>query len=237
MPGPRMPTKLEDGLPPLPTLFRPEALREGQDALARAVAEAPRAGAGALFWVRSLARVEAAVVLEPEQPLRAARPALLAGAAAMANAFAALGPAEVPVEIRWPATLLVNAGEVGRLRLVAPEGAAEEEVPAWLVLGVECRYAELRGMEPGEMPDRTSLEGEGFDVPPAELIAAWARHLMAVLADWQDRGHKRLAERVLPRLVREPWMGQAKRGLDPVSFDLVLEEGGARRTFPLKDAA
>jgi biotin-(acetyl-CoA carboxylase) ligase len=233
-----MPTKLKDGLPPLPTLFRPEALREGQDALARAVAEAPRAGAGALFWVRSLARVEAAVVLEPEQPLRAARPALLAGAAALADAFAALGPPEIPVEIRWPATLLVNAGVVGRARLVAPEGAAEDSVPDWLVLGIECRFAELRGVEPGEMPDRTSLEGEGFtDTTPAEIAAAWARHLMAVLADWQERGHRRLAERVLPRLLREEWMGQAKRGLDPVSFDLILEEAGARRIVPLKDAA
>ncbi|MCS6933487.1 MAG: biotin/lipoate--protein ligase family protein [Acetobacteraceae bacterium] len=232
-----MPTRLDDGLPPLPTLFRPEALREGQDALARAVAEAPRAGAGALFWVRSLARVEAAVVLEPEQPLSAARPVLLAGAAALADAFAALGPAELPVEIRWPATLLVNAGEVGRLRLVSPEGAAEDAVPEWLVLGLECRYAVLRGVEPGEMPERTTLEGEGFDVPPAEIVAAWARHLMAVLSDWQERGHRRLAERVLPRLLREPWMGEARRGLDPVTFDLVLEEGGTRRTVPLKDSA
>jgi biotin-(acetyl-CoA carboxylase) ligase len=232
-----MPTKLDDGLPPLPTLFRPEALREGQDALARAVAEAPHAGAGALFWVRSLARVEAAVVLEPEQPLRAARPALLAGAAALADAFAALGPPEIPVEIRWPATLLVNSGVVGRARLVAPDGAAEGAVPEWLVLGIECRFAELRGVEPGEMPDRTSLEGEGFtDTTPAELTAAWARHLMAVLADWQERGHRRLAERVLPRLLREDWMGKATRGFDPVSFDLILDEGGARRTVCLKDA-
>jgi biotin-(acetyl-CoA carboxylase) ligase len=233
-----MPKTLEDGLPPLPTLFRPEALREGQDALARAVAEAPRAGAGALFWVRSLARVEAAVVLEPEQTLCAARPALLAGAAALADAFAALGPPEVPVEIRWPATLLVNAAVVGRARLVAPDSTAEDEVPEWLALGIEVRFAELRGVEPGDVADRTSLEGEGFtDITPAELTAAWARHLMAVLADWQDRGHKRLADRVLPRLVREDWMGKAKRGLDPVSFDLILDEDGVRRTIPLKDAA
>jgi biotin-(acetyl-CoA carboxylase) ligase len=233
-----MPKTLEDGLPPLPTLFRPEALREGQDALARAVAEAPRAGAGALFWVRSLARVEAAVVLEPEQTLCAARPALLAGAAALADAFAALGPPEVPAEIRWPATLLVNAAVVGRARLVAPDSTAEDEVPEWLALGIECRFAELRGVEPGEIADRTSLEGEGFtDVNPAEIIAAWARHLMAVLADWQDLGHRRLAERVLPRLTREDWMGKAKRGLDPVSFDLILDEDGVRRTVALKDAA
>jgi biotin-(acetyl-CoA carboxylase) ligase len=228
----------DDGLPPLPTLFRPEALREGQDALARAVAEAPRAGAGALFWVRSQARVEAAVVLEPEQPLRAARPALLAGAAALADAFAALGPPEVAVTIRWPATLLVMQGEVGQARLVVPDGATEDGVPEWLVLGIECRFAERRGAEPGETVQLTSLEGEGFtDTTPAEIVAAWARHLMAVLAEWQGQGHKRLADRVLPRLVREPWMGEAKRGLDPVSFDLVLEDAGTRRAIPLKDAA
>ncbi len=229
--------RTDSGLPSLPTVFRPEPLREGRTPCPMPRRAPPAAGAGALFWVRSFARVEAAVVLEPEQPLEAARPVLLAGAAAMADALAALGPPEIPVTIRWPATLLVNEGVVGGLRLVVPEGVADEEVPPWLVLGVECRFAEYRGIEPGEIPDRTSLEAEGFsDVGPADIVAAWARHLMAVIAEWQERGHKPLADRILPRLMREAWMGRARRGLDPRRFDLVLEENGTRRVLPLKEA-
>ncbi|HWT08465.1 MAG TPA: biotin/lipoate--protein ligase family protein, partial [Roseomonas sp.] len=64
---------MSEGLPDLPSVFTPiVALREGGDAMARAVAMAPDHGAGTLAWVRSWARVEAAVVLEPEQPLSAA---------------------------------------------------------------------------------------------------------------------------------------------------------------------
>jgi hypothetical protein len=60
---------------------------------------------------------------------------------------------------------------------------------------------------------------------------------MAVIAEWQERGHKPLADRILPRLTREAWMGRARRGLDPRRFDLVLEEDGTRRILPLKEAA
>jgi biotin-(acetyl-CoA carboxylase) ligase len=232
-----MTTRIAAGLPPLPTLFRPEALREGADAATHAAARAAAAGAGALFWVRSSARAEAAVVLEPEQALAAARPAWLAASAALMDALAALGPPEIPVALRWPATVLVNGAEAARVRLIAPPGAAEDAVPEWLVVGFEARVAVVPGVEPGEMDARTTLEGEGFDAEPAELVAAWARHLMAVLSDWQARGHRRLAERILPRLLREEWMGDAKRGLDPVTFDLVLEDAGARRVHALRDAA
>ncbi|MBY0329171.1 MAG: biotin/lipoate--protein ligase family protein, partial [Acetobacteraceae bacterium] len=71
-------------MPDLPSPFRPVALREGADAMARAVALAPEQGAGTLTWVGALRRAEAAVVLEPELPLGAARLALHAAANALA---------------------------------------------------------------------------------------------------------------------------------------------------------
>lgn len=223
----------------LPSLFHPVALREGADALARAVALAPTRGAGTLAWVAAYSRAEAAVVLEPEMPLRTARLAFHAAANALADTLAALGPPEVPVELRWPGTVLVNGGACGRLALAAPPGAAEEAVPDWLVVGMELRLAFPEGYEPGTNPGTTSLQEEGFgrEICAADLTAAWARHLMAGLDDWQARGPRRLAEHYLARLADEPATRGMRRGLDPASGDLVLEgRDGTRRVLPLREA-
>lgn len=223
---------LGEGLPDLPPVFGPiHALREGGDALARAVALAPEHGAGCLVWVRAYARAEAAVVLEPEQPLAAARPALLAAAAAMADALAALGPPQAEIALRWPATLVVNRGAVGTARLAAPPGVAEGAVPDWLVVGVEVRRALPAGTEPGADPGHTALLEEGFDeADAAELTAAWARHLMAGLHEWQARGFARLAERYLGWLEQDEAQAGARRGLDPATGDLVLQRPDGART-------
>lgn len=227
---------MSEGLPDLPSVFTPIiALREAGDAMARAVAEAPRHGAGTLVWVRSWGRIEAAVVLEPEQPLAAARPALLAALSAFADAAGAYGPPEIPLTFDWPATIRVNGGVVGTARLAAPPGCAEDAVPDWLVVGIELAFAAAE-REPGRDPGRTTLAEEGYsDVTPAELTAAWARHLMATLADWQARGFRILAERYLARL--DPACGAGgRRGIDPATGDLVVSRGAGRERHPLAEA-
>jgi hypothetical protein len=73
-------------LPELASGFTPVApLREAGDAMARTGVLAPADGAGTLAWVRSAARIEAALAPEPEQPGRFA--------AASAQALARRGPA------------------------------------------------------------------------------------------------------------------------------------------------
>jgi biotin-(acetyl-CoA carboxylase) ligase len=227
---------VDTGLPDLPSLFEPVvALREGGDALSRAVELAPARGAGTLVWVRAYARVEAAVVLEPEMPLGPARLAFHAAANALADALSALAPPEAGVALRWPGTAVVNLGECGSVRLASPPGAAEDAVPDWLVVGMELRLAFPAGHETGHTPDRTSLEEEGFDgIGPAELTAAWARHLMAGLDEWQARGPQRVAERYLARLLDEAGTPGLRRGIDPATGALVLDrKGGARERRPL----
>lgn len=228
---------MSEGLPELPSVFTPIIpLREAGDAMARAIAEAPRHGAGCLVWVRSWSRIEAAVVLEPEQPLAAARPALIAALAAFADAAGALGPPEVPLTFDWPATIRVNGGVVGQARLAAPPGCAEADIPPWLVVGIEAAFADVAEAEPGRDPGRTTLFEEGFnETTPAEMTAAWARHLMANLADWQAGGFRVVAERYLARL--DPSLAEgARRGLDPATGDLVIQRGAARERRPLAEA-
>jgi hypothetical protein len=213
-------------LPPLPSLFSPVALREGGDAMAEAVRLAPVQGAGTLAWVGAYARAEAALVLEPELPLAEARLALLAGCTALADALAADAPTEIPGPFRGSATRLVTGAECCRLALTAPSGAAADAVPDWLVLGMEIALQPRESAEPGLAPDRTTLAEEGWEAPDAALLtAAWARHLMAGLDDWQARGPRRLCEHFLARLA-----GHAgRRGIDPKTGDLLLPD----RRIPL----
>lgn len=226
--------EVSEGLGSLPSVFTPiVALHEGDDAMACAVELAPVHGAGTLAWVRSRTRIAAAAVLEPEEALAVARPALLAAMAAFADAIGALGPPEIPLLFDWPSTVRVNGAVVGRAQLAAPPHCAEAEVPDWVVVGVEAAFADPSAVEPGRDPSRTTLFDEGWgETTPAEITAAWARHLMATLADWQARGFPALAGRYLPRL--DPALGAgARRGLDPASGDLVIERGGARERLPL----
>jgi biotin-(acetyl-CoA carboxylase) ligase len=205
--------------------------------MARAMALAAERGAGTLAWVRSAARAEAAVVLEPEMPLAAARLAFLAAANALADALAAFGPPEIPVEFAWPGRLLVNGAGCGTVRLAAPPGAAEDAMPDWLVVGMEVRLTLSLPMEPGEVPDLTALTEEGWEpLSATELTAAWARHLMAGLDDWQARGPKRLSERYLARLAESRDLPGLRRGIDPATGDLVLEQEGARSRRALAEA-
>ncbi len=224
-------------LPDLPSVFDPVPLREGGDAMARAVALATERGAGTLAWVRSAARAEAAVVLEPELPLAAARLAFLTAANALADALAADGPPEIPVEFDWPGTLRVNGAACGMLRLAAPPGCAEAETPAWLVVGMEARLTLTLAQEPGEVPDLTGLAEEGWEgLTAAELTAGWARHLMAGLDDWQARGPRRLTERFLARLADARDVVGLRRGIDPATGDLVLDRDGVRTSRSLREA-
>ena len=161
---------------------------------------------------------------------------MLAALGAFADACGALGPPESPITFAWPHVFKVNGGNAGLARLAAPQGAREDAVPDWIVVGIEARFTGREGEQPGTDPGRTTLLDEGFsDTDPTELTAAWARHLMAGLADWQARGFRVLAERYLARLERGPGE-DGKRGLDPATGDLLLEQDGARRRFALAAA-
>jgi BirA family transcriptional regulator, biotin operon repressor / biotin---[acetyl-CoA-carboxylase] ligase len=227
---------LATGLTDLPSLFTPVMLREGGDALSRAVALAPLRGAGTLVWVRAYGRAEAAVVLEPEMPLGSARLAFHAAANALADTLAAQGPPEITLGLRWPDRVLLNLGACGRVRLAVPPGAGLEAVPDWLVVGMELRLAFPEGHEAGHDPGTTCLAEEGFEeITAAGLTTGWARHLMAGLDEWQARGARRVAERYLARLLDEAETPGLRRGIDSATGDLVLERAGARERRALPE--
>lgn len=74
----------------LPPPFRPVVLREVGDAFAHACAHGGELGAGTLVFVGRFDLAEFAVVLEPDEPLAAARCAFYAAMVALADALALL---------------------------------------------------------------------------------------------------------------------------------------------------
>jgi hypothetical protein len=202
MPQVRLPHRPALDLPPP---FRLVTLREVGDAFKHAQSVAAAEGAGTLVHVGRFDLVEFAVVLEPEEVLRAARRVLYAGLAALADALAVHAPPEKPIRFVWPDAIEVDGGLIGGARLAWPRDAGEDQIPPWLVFGATIRTVSMSHQEPGLRPLSAALEDEGFDdLGSGALVESFARHLMVMLDAWQDGGFAGVAESYLSRLPPAP---------------------------------
>jgi biotin-(acetyl-CoA carboxylase) ligase len=207
----------------LPPAFRLVSLREVGDAFARAQEIAADEGAGTLVWVGRFDLVEFAVVLEPDEPLRAARRALYAGMAALADALAVHAPPEKPIAFDWPDAIRVDGGLVGGGRLAWPQDAREDAPPAWLVFGTSVRTVTMSDAASGLRPIEAALEDEGFDdLGSGRLVESFARQLMVLIDAWQESGFGVVAQSYLTRLSAEP---DVERTIDGVGDLLVRRKG------------
>jgi hypothetical protein len=185
----------------LPPAFRLVSLREAGDAFARAREIAGDEGAGTLVWVGRFDLVEFAVVLEPDEPLRAARRAFYAGMAALADALAVHAPPEKPIAFDWPDAIRVDRGLVGGGRLAWPTDAREDAPPPWLVFGATVRTVAMSDGTAGLRPIEAALEDEGFDdLGSGRLVESFARQLMVLIDAWQESGFDVVARSYLTRL-------------------------------------
>lgn len=209
----------------LPPAFRLVSLREVGDAFARAQEIAAEEGAGTLVWVGRFDLVEFAVVLEPDEPLRAARRALYAGMAALADALAVHAPPEKPIAFDWPDAIRVDGGLVGGGRLAWPANASEDKPPAWLVFGATVRTVAMSDGTSGLRPIEAALEDEGFgDVGSGRLVESFARQLMVLIDAWQESGFGVVAQSYLTRLPAAP---DTERTIDGAGDLLVRRKGKA----------
>jgi biotin-(acetyl-CoA carboxylase) ligase len=187
----------------LPPPFRVVTLREAGDAFAYASAHAADLGAGTLVFVGRFNVAEFAVVLEPDEPLTTARRGFYAGMTALADALAALAPAETPIAIEWPDRLKIGRGLVGGGRFGWPCSADEQVRPDWLVFGAVIRLVST-GAVAALDPSSTSLTDEGYEEVGAErLVEGFTRHLMVTFDRWQEGNFAALAESYLRRLLLE----------------------------------
>ena len=218
----------------LPPLYDVVPLRELGDAFAHACAIADDRGAGTLVWVRRFDLAEFAVVLEPEVSLTEARHAFYVGMNALGDALCTHAPPETPIGFDWPDAIRVDGVLVGGGRLGCPSGVAEGAVPPWLVFSAMVRTAAMGGGEPGARPLLGALDETGFeDVDAGEIVASFARHLMAGFHDWSETGSAGVAKRWLDRLVREP--GRSVRLAD--NGDLLVFRGADREPSQRRNLA
>jgi len=156
---------------------------------------APRPGAGTLTS-RSGARVlELAVVLEPEEPLRFSRRAVLVGMAALADAVGACAPPEKPITLSYPDVIRFDGARIGGGRLAQPAGCGLEDVPGWLVFSAMLIASKAHAGDPGLTPESTALDEEGFEPGAAEaIVEGFARYLLLGFDDIRDRGFAEWSE-------------------------------------------
>jgi biotin-(acetyl-CoA carboxylase) ligase len=179
-------------------------LRERRDAFAHATDIAEKSGAGTLTYVGRFDLAEFAVVLEPGEPLRAARRAFYVGMVALTDALRAYAPPNKEVAIDWPDAVRVDGGLVGGGRLGWPSSAKEDEPPRWLVFGAMIRTIAMTDGEAGVHPLASALDQEGFgEAGAVQVTESFVRHLMRTLDTWQTDGFDGIAREFLSRLSRE----------------------------------
>jgi hypothetical protein len=207
----------------LPPPFTLVTLREAGHAFAHAKEIAAKEGAGTIVWVRRFDLVEFALVLEPDEPLKSARRTVYAGLSALLDAVISHAPPEKLIIFDWPAAILVDGALVGGGELGWPDGAAENERPDWLVFGATVRTNALAPLEPGFNPNVSTLEDEGFtELGAGRLVESFARHFMATVDLWQEKGFLEVAKAYLQRLPAEDGL---ERTIDGVG-DLLLRRKG-----------
>ncbi len=175
--------------PVFPPLFRGQAVEGRTDPFAKACALAALGcdGGTVIYNIRA-DRLAAAIVFAPEVVLEDAMAMLPACGVGFQNALGALAPPEVAVHLTWEGGILVNGASCGRLRAAAAD-CGPEEVPDWLVVGLEVPLIAEDADAPGAAPDRTSLYEEGcVEVAPDALLESWSRHTLVWINRWSDDG-------------------------------------------------
>ncbi len=190
--------------PLFPPLLNSRPVEPGVDAAGVALLQiaAGKSAAGDTFWSQSQDRMNLAIVLEPEVPLARAAQMLHLMAVSFGDAFGAIAPPEIAVQVRWPGDILVNGAKVGSVSLWVPAPATAVQLPSVMVLGLDIAVSlDLSAADPGDFPDRTTLHEEGAgDITSVALLESVSRHFLTWLDTWTHEGFK---------AVHKNWWGRA----------------------------
>ena len=132
----------------------------------------------------------------------------------------------------------MNGAGCGRLRAAASD-CTPEEVPDWLVVGLEVPLIAEDRDAPGAAPDRTSLYEEGcVEVAPDALLESWSRHTLVWINRWSDDGAAPLHGewRGLAHGIGEEVTVDGRTGLfvgTDERFGMLLREGKTTSLLPL----
>ena len=225
--------------PVFPPLFAGQAVEGRTDPFAKACALAALGcDGGTVVYNIAADRLAATIVFAPEVVLEDAMAMLPACGVGFQNALGALAPPEVAVHLTWEGGILVNGASCGRLRAAAAD-CGPEEVPDWLVVGLEVPLIAEDADAPGAAPDRTSLYEEGcVEVAPDALLESWSRHTLVWINRWSDDGAAPLHGewRGLAHGIGEEVTVDGRTGLfvgTDERFGMLLREGKTTSLLPL----
>lgn len=198
--------------------------------------QAARDGAedGLLLWVDRPDRGEAAVVLQPLDPIDVALTLSYVGLLGLHDALAAVAPPETPASMAWPDRLMVNEACVGGIRiahgpLIEKEGMSD--VPAWLVIGIAVQMSgDPEDDAPGAELEYTNLVEEGCaEVTVPMLVESFSRHLLHWLDRWQEEGFQPVRQAFLHDRYNK------HLNLEP-NGDVWIQDGATRSWRSLREA-
>lgn len=190
-----------------------------------------------MFWSPREDRFQAALVLQPGEPMTVAVLALYLGMLALGDALGSLLAPGIDVTFIWPNRINLNGGALGTVEIDAPLGTGPQSTPDWVLLSFDLAIS-------GEIEDKTAttLQEEGcFDVSSVDLLESLARHALVWSNRWHDDGFAPL---------RPSWTKWVHKDLELVSIgtttgrfidldtagDLLIDIDGDQQTIGLIDA-
>lgn len=221
-----------------PPLFEGEALTGAADPFERATALAiAGTDPGKVIYNLSGETLKASLVLAPEVLLEEAMAMLPVCGLGLQAALGTLAPPEVAVHLKWDGTVRVNGATCGRLRIRA-SGTDPEATPDWLIVGLEIDMTSP-DKNPGETPDKTSLQEEGCaEITREQLVESWVRHTLYWINRWLEEGNKPVHAdwRALVQELGEPIEIDGRSGTfvgTDENFGMLLRTGDETIVIPL----
>lgn len=200
----------------IPSIYRLVTLAPDADLDAKARDMAARgAEDGTLLWRDRQDRLEAAVILHPDEELDRAGLVAYVGMLGLADGLGAVGPPLLEITFTWPAGINVNGTRLGHVRLALPGDARPGAVPDWLVLYVAVNIAPENADAAAIDLGVTSLAEEGCpDITSGAMLESFARYFLTWVDRWQDDGFD---------TVRSVWRHYGPDDGDSIELDLAGE--------------
>ncbi len=170
---------------------------------------------GTLLWVGRDDKLDCAVILHPDDPLKRAVLVAYVAMLGLGDALSVVVPPLTEVTYTWPNRIEANGADVATVGIEVPNGAAAGSVPGWLVVFAGANVAPLPTKGSKVDLSVTSLAEEGcHGVGPAELLEAFARHFLTWVNRWQDDGFEP---------VRAMWLRHAPAPGETIDIDVAGE--------------
>lgn len=200
----------------IPSIYRLVTLAPDADLDATAVdLAAEGAEDGTLVWRDRQDRLEAAVILHPDEELGQAALVAYVGMLGLADGLGAVAPPMLEITFTWPAGINVNGTRLGHVRLALPADARPGAIPDWLVLYIAINIATENPEAAMFDLSVTTLAEEGCpDITSGAMLESFARYFLTWVDRWQDDGFD---------TVRSVWRRYGPEDGDSIELDLAGE--------------